>query len=101
MKELLKPKTIAVIGASNHKSKVGYSLMENLRRFEGEVIPVNMHEKKILGKKCYKNILHIEKEVDLAIIAIPAPFVKQAVKESRQKGVKAIIIISAGFSETG
>jgi acyl-CoA synthetase (NDP forming) len=101
MKELLKPKTIAVIGASNHKDKVGYSLMENLRKFQGAVIPVNNHEKKIMGKKCYRSILHIEKEIDLAIIAIPAPFVKIAVREARQKGAKAIIIISAGFSETG
>lgn len=101
MKELIKPRTIAVIGASNKKSKVGYSLMENLRRFKGEVIPVNIHEKKILGKKCYKNILYIEKEIDLVIIAIPSQFVKQTVKECRQKGVKAIIIISAGFSEIG
>lgn len=101
MKELLKPRNIALIGASNKKNKVGYSLMENLKKFQGGVIPVNLHDKKILGKKCYKNILHIEKEIDLAIIAIPSGFVKQAVKECRQKGVKAIIIISAGFSEIG
>jgi acyl-CoA synthetase (NDP forming) len=85
MKELIKPKTIAVIGASNKKSKVGYSLMENLRRFNGEVIPINLHGKKILGKKCYKNILHIEKEIELAIIAIPAASVKEAVRECREK----------------
>ncbi|MFH1332051.1 MAG: CoA-binding protein, partial [archaeon] len=101
MKELIKPKTIAVIGASNKKNKVGYSLMENLRKFKGQVIPVNIHEKKILGKKAYKNILHIEKDIELAIIAIPAQGVRQVVKECRQKGVKAIIIISAGFSEIG
>ncbi|MEM4245384.1 MAG: CoA-binding protein [Candidatus Nanoarchaeia archaeon] len=101
MKELIQPKTIAVIGASNKKSKVGYSLMENLKRFKGEVIPINIHEKKILGKKSYKSILFVEKNIDLAIIAIPAAFVKQTIKECRQKGVKAVIVISAGFSEAG
>ncbi|MFH1445151.1 MAG: CoA-binding protein [Nanoarchaeota archaeon] len=101
MKELIKPKTIAVIGASNKKNKVGYSLMENLRRFKGQVIPVNNHEKKVAGKKAYKNILQIEKDIELAIIAIPSQGVRQVVKECRQKGVKSIIIISAGFSEIG
>ncbi len=101
MKELIKPKTIAVIGASNKKSKVGYFLMENLSRFKGKVIPINLHEKKILGKKAYKNILYFEKEVDLAIVAIPAEGVEQVVKECSEKGVKAVIIISAGFSEAG
>ncbi len=101
MKELLKPRTIAVIGASNKKSKVGYSLMRNLEGFQGEVVPVNLHERNILGKKCYKSILYVEKKIDLAIIAVPAKFVKATIHECREKGVKAVIIISAGFSEIG
>lgn len=101
MKELTKPKTIAVIGASNKKGKVGHSLMENLKNFEGKVVPVNLKEKEILGKKCYKKILYYQGEVDLAIIAIPAALAKEAVAECREKGVKAAVVISSGFSEAG
>ena len=95
MLNFFNPKIIAVIGASNHKEKVGYSLMDNLRDFRGKVIPVNSHENKILGKKAYKNILDIKEKVDLAVIAVPAKFVKDVLVECGKKRVKNAIIISA------
>jgi len=101
MQNFLNPKSIAIIGASSKKGKVGYSLMKNLHKFRGKVFPVNFKEKKILGKKCYKSVLDIKEKVDLAIIAIPAKAVNQILKECIKKQIKNASIISAGFSEIG
>ena len=101
MKDLLHPKTIAVIGASNNRKKVGYSLMTNLKNFKGDAIPINLKGTPILGKKCYKSVLDIPKKVDMALIAVPAPVVPAVVKECVDKKIKNIVILSAGFSEVG
>jgi len=65
------PKSVAVIGASNEKEKVGYALMNNLKSFKGKVFPINIKRKTILGKKAYKSVLDIKEKIGLAIIAIP------------------------------
>lgn len=101
MKGLLNPKTIAVIGASNNRKKVGYSLMANLKKFRGNVFPVNLKGKPILGKKCYKSIMDVSKKVDMALIAVPAPAVPSVVQECVDKKVGYIVILSSGFSEIG
>ena len=88
MKNFFEPKVIAIIGASNHKEKVGYSLMSNLKKFKGTVIPINLHEKKILGKKCYKSVLDFKESIDLAVIAIPAKSVKVVLEECGKKQIK-------------
>lgn len=85
MKALLNPKTIAVIGASNNRKKVGYSLMANLKKFKGDAIPVNLKGEPILGKKCYKSVSDIPKKVDMALVAVPAPVVLQVVQECVDK----------------
>jgi len=95
------PKSIAVIGASNEKEKVGYALMNNLKNFKGKVFPINIKRKTILGKKAYKSVLEIKEKIGLAIIAIPAQFVKQVLEECGKKQINSVIIISAGFSEIG
>ncbi len=101
LKKFLNPKTIAVIGASDKKGKVGYALMEKLSKFEGNVIPINIKDKKVLGKKAYASIKDYKGKIDLAIIAIPAKNVKKVLEECGLKKIKNVIIISAGFSETG
>ncbi|MBL7100724.1 MAG: CoA-binding protein [Nanoarchaeota archaeon] len=101
MKGLLSPKSIAVIGASNDKKKVGHSLMVNLKNFKGHVIPINLKGNPILGKKCYKSVLDFPKDIDMALVAIPAKAVPSVVKECVKKKIKNIVIISAGFSEIG
>ena len=100
IKNFFEPETIAVIGASNHEEKVGYALMYNLRNFKN-VIPINIHEEVILGRKCYKSVLNYKDKIDLAVIAIPAEFVKKVLIECGKKKIKNVIIISAGFSEIG
>lgn len=101
MKDLLHPKSIAVIGASNNRKKVGYSLMANLKKFKGSIFPVNLKGKPILGKKCYKSILDVPKTVDMALISVPAPVVIPVIQECVKKKVRDIVILSAGFSEIG
>lgn len=103
LKKIFQPKVIAVIGASNRKDTVGYSVMKNLLAdgFEGKVIPVNLNHKEIQGKKCYQNIKNIKAEVDLAVIVTPSQAVPQVVEDCGQAGVGGLVIISAGFKEAG
>jgi len=101
MNNFLNPKSIAVVGASSKKGKVGYVLIEKLKKFDGKVFPVNLKDEKILGIKCYKSVLDIKEKIDLAVIAVPAKYVKDILKECVRKKVKNVSIISAGFSEVG
>ncbi|MCF6182080.1 acetate--CoA ligase family protein [Lutibacter sp.] len=100
-KNLIEPKSIAVVGASNNIQTPGGSVLKNLinHHFKGNLIAVNPKETKVQGIKCYQNIAEIP-EVDLAIIAISAKFTLQTVKVlTQQKNTKGFIIFSAGFSE--
>ncbi|MDO8622784.1 MAG: CoA-binding protein [archaeon] len=101
LKSFFEPKSIAVIGASEHAEKVGNSLIKNLMNYNGKVIPVNPKHDLIMGKKCFHSVKDYDEKIDLAIIAIPSPFVIDVVKECAEKGIKDIIVISAGFSEMG
>jgi len=99
IKQFLNPKTIAVIGASTNPDKVGNVLITKLKKFKGKVIPIN-HKASPKGKiRAYKTVLHYPKEIDLAIIAIPARGVYNALGQCAKKQIKNIIIISAGFAE--
>ena len=96
------PKTIAVIGASEKSGKVGNDLMLNLvKNFEGEIYPINLKDKEILGKKVYASVADTPEVPELAIIVIPAKFVPDALIQCGDKGCKNIVIISAGFKEVG
>jgi len=96
------PKTVAIIGASRNPAKVGYQIVNNLKRhFKGKIYPVNPKATEILGLKCYPSILDIPDYIDLAVISIPAPKVPEAARECGEKGVKGLIVISGGFKEVG
>jgi acetyltransferase len=101
LKKLFYPKSIAVIGASEHPQKVGGILMNKLQTFKGEVIPINPSHKFIFGKKTYSSVLEYKKKIDLAVIATPAKTVPKILIECAKKKIKNIIIITAGFSEIG
>jgi len=97
-----KPKAITVIGASNDPMKLGYEVFKNLKKYkDGKVYPVNVKDETVQGVKAYKNVRDIPDEVDLAIIVVPKRFVKQAIIDCGEKGVKGAVIITAGFGETG
>ncbi len=100
---LFRPKAVAVVGASREPGKVGHTVLENLLSagFRGAIYPVNPKAQEILGLKAYPSVSAIPGEVELAVIAIRAPLVPQVIEECGKKGVRAAVILSAGFRETG
>jgi acyl-CoA synthetase (NDP forming) len=103
LKPLFKPNSIAVIGASNVTGKWGNMMVSRplLSGFRGRIYPINPKEDEVCGLKAYKNLLEAPDPVDLAIITIPAAKVPQTMRNCVKKGVKAAILISAGFAEVG
>ncbi|MCB2203029.1 acetate--CoA ligase family protein [bacterium] len=100
---LLRPKGIAIIGASTTPGKIGHTVVKNLIEcgYEDGIYPVNPSADEILGLKVYKSVLDIPEQVDAAAITVPAKFVLDVVKECGEKGVKGLIVITSGFSEVG
>lgn len=101
VKKFFYPKSIAVVGASDHQEKVGGILMHKLQTFKGEVIPINPKHKFILENKCYPTLAKHRGKIDLVIIATPAKTVKSILLQCARKKIKNVIIISAGFTEIG
>ena len=97
------PKSVAVIGAAREKSKVGHTIVDNILNsgYKGRIYLVNPNADEILGLKCYKSILDINYNIDLAIIVIPSRYILNTIDELAQKDTKFSIVISAGFKETG
>ena len=100
---IFNPSSIAVIGASEDRRKVGHVIFRNLieQGFKGKVYPVNVKRKEILGRKCYSSVKDIPDKIDLAIIAIPAKGVLPVIKDCADQGVKGVVVITAGFREIG
>lgn len=101
MESFFNPKTIALIGASNKKGKIGNDIFINLKESSAKIIPININKEKIQGQKSYATINDYLGKIDLAIIVIPAKFVPEVLKECGEKKIKSAIIISAGFGEIG
>jgi len=103
IKPILSPKSIAVIGASRRSGAVGNRIVKNILEsgFKGPIYPINPKADKIHGLKCYPSVLKVEGDVDLAVVAVPARIVPEVVEEAGVKGVKGLIVISAGFREIG
>lgn len=102
LEKFFNPKSIAIIGASSDKSKVGFALLSNvLSGRERVVYPVTLNEKEILGLKCFLSVSEIPGEIDLAVIAVPAGAVAKVLSECGQKRIPNAIIISSGFKEMG
>ncbi len=103
MNRIMKPKAIAVIGASNEEGKIGNSVMRNLINggYRGEIYPINPKADEVVGKKAYKSIADVSADVDVAVFAVPAKFVAAALEECGAKGVAGAILIPSGFAETG
>ena len=101
--KIMRPKAIAVVGASTKDHTIGSDIMKRLKeyKFTGNIYPVNPKGGEIEGFKAYTNVKEIPGEVDLAIIVIAQKFVLQAIDDCHEKGIKGICIISAGFKEAG
>jgi len=100
---IFNPENVAVIGASEAPGSVGRTLLWNLvsNPFGGTIFPVNPKRDSVLGIEAYSSVQEIEDDVDLAVIATPAPTVPSIVEECGKAGVKGLIIVSAGFREVG
>lgn len=100
---LFSPQSIAVIGASTNQGSVGYTLTENLLKngYAGKVYPVNPKTDRLFDLPCYKRVSDVPYTVDLAIIIVPAAIVPAVLREAGEKKIRAAIIISSGFKETG
>lgn len=98
-----KPKSIAVIGASQNPQRIGGRPIDYLKRFgyKGKVFPVNPKYSEVGGLTCYSNLSSIPQQVDMAIICVPAAVVQASVEECAAKGVKSAVVFSSGFTETG
>lgn len=97
------PKSIAVVGASRSPEKVGYQILKNLidGGYKGHIYPINPNADHILKLKCYPTLTKVRKQIDVAVIVTPAPLVATILKECAQNHISNVIIISAGFSESG
>ncbi|MGV9362379.1 acetate--CoA ligase family protein [Amycolatopsis sp. NPDC003731] len=103
MNRIMKPASVAVIGASAEAGKIGNSVMKNLVNggYAGEIHPINPKAAEILDRKAYPSITDVPGDVDVAVFAIPAKFVPAALEEAGKKGVAGAILIPSGFGETG
>ncbi|MBI5213816.1 MAG: acetate--CoA ligase family protein [Nitrospirae bacterium] len=103
LEPLFNPKSIAVIGASREPQKVGYAVLNNLIGFDyrGRLCPVNPSASEILGLKAYPTVSSAGKNIDLAVIAVPARFVPETLMDCAAAGVSSAVILSAGFKEAG
>ena len=100
---LLRPKSVAVIGASNTPGKIGYSVVDNLIKdgYKGKIFPINPSSPEILGIKAYPSVTDVPEAIDAAIVTVPAKMVPAMAEECGKKGVKGLIVITSGFSEAG
>lgn len=100
---LFKPKSIAIIGASSKELSIGNVIIKNLvhYNFTGKIFPINPKEPEIRGIKAYPTIFDVPDDIDLAHVIIPSKFVPQIIEDCGKKGIKSVIINSAGFSEMG
>src|SRR5690554_1576260 len=100
---LLRPKSVAVVGASDRKGALGATLLNNLVQYEfaGEIYPVNPKREELLGLKVYHSVEELPEGIDCAVLAIPRPFVIDTVRSLAERNCGAVVIYSAGFSEAG
>ncbi|SDI70572.1 Acyl-CoA synthetase (NDP forming) [Rhodococcus triatomae] len=103
VRNVLNPRSVAVIGASSDPSKVGNAVLTNLLRggFTGPVYPVNAEHRSVRGVRAYPSVRDIPDDVDLAVVAVPAEAIDAVLDDCLTKGVKGLVVVSSGFSETG
>jgi len=100
---IFSPRSVAIIGATPRKGTIGRETLNNcfLAEFRGKIFPVNPRYEVIHSVKCYSTILDVPDAVDLAVVIVAKEFVKEVVRQCGEKGVKGLVVISAGFSEVG
>ncbi|NPV72619.1 MAG: CoA-binding protein [Pelotomaculum sp.] len=100
---LFRPQSVAVVGASRTPGKIGNAIVRNIIEsgYRGSIYPINPREKEIEGLACYPAVSSVSGEVELAVLSVPAGRVLEAARECGEAGVKALIVVTAGFKEIG
>ena len=103
MNHIMKPDAVAVIGASNEAGKIGNSVMKNLINggYKGQIYPIHPKADEVMGYKAFKSVKDVPGDIDVAVFAIPAKLVPQALIEVGEKGIPGAVLIPSGFAETG
>jgi len=101
--KLMRPKSVAIVGASSQPGKIGYTVVENLLKggYKGRIYPINPTATEILSLPVFPSVSALPEAVDLAIITVPVKVTNLVAEECGQKGVKALSVITSGFSEVG
>jgi acyl-CoA synthetase (NDP forming)/RimJ/RimL family protein N-acetyltransferase len=101
VERVLKPTSIAVVGASREPGSIGHQVLRQLirHRFEGPVYPVNRDASHVASVRAWRSVVDLPGEVDLAVICVPAPEVMRVVEECAVKRVQALVVLSAGFAD--
>jgi acetyl coenzyme A synthetase (ADP forming)-like protein len=99
----MRPKSVAVVGASTQPGKIGYTVLQNLIKggYKGEIYPINPSAQEILSLPVFPDVTSLPKVADLAIITVPVKFVSQVAQQCGEKGIKALSVVTSGFSEVG
>src|SRR5262252_3124461 len=100
---LLEPESVAIIGASREASGLGRRVLDALvaSGFQGSTFPVNARADELAGRRCYRSVRDLPSGVDLGVVAVPRDAVPGVVDECIAAGVRSLLVISAGFAETG
>jgi len=103
MNRIMRPNAVAVIGASAEDGKIGNSVMKNLINggYQGQIYPIHPKASEIMGRKAYPSVKNVPGVIDVAVFAIPAKFVAQALIECGEKEIPGAVLIPSGFAETG
>src|SRR5574344_1127938 len=101
--KIMRPKSIAVVGASTKDHTIGSDIMKRLQeyKFKGKIFPINPKGGVIEGIQAYTSVLEVPESIDLALIVVNAKFVLSRIDQCHEKGITGICIITAGFKETG
>jgi acetyl coenzyme A synthetase (ADP forming)-like protein len=98
---LFAPDRVAVVGATEREGAIGRAIVTNLAEFDGDVVAVNPKRETVLGHDCYPDLQAIPGDVDLAVVVVPPPVAIETVRDAGEAGVRNVVVITAGFSETG
>ncbi len=103
LKEIMSPKSIAIVGASDNKSRIGGRPLANMveKNFAGEIYPINPNRDTVQGIKAYSSLLDVKDDLDFILVAVPSKIVASVLEEAVIKKAKTALIFSSGFSEIG
>ncbi|MFT4910791.1 MAG: acetyl coenzyme A synthetase (ADP forming)-like protein [Natronomonas sp.] len=102
LEKLFAPDSVAVVGATEREGSVGHAIMTNLLdEYDGEVVPINPKRDELFGLECYEDLGQVPYTVDMAVVVVPPTIVNDVVEQAGEVGVQNLVIITAGFGETG